>query len=78
MLMIGAYVDDGDDDDNDNDDDDDEDGGDDDDDKFFKDRNPDGRWHMYHYDATRFHAQDESRTIKRLQKEKSRLSFVDG
>ena len=32
---------------------------------------------MYHSDETRFYPQDESRTMKRLQKEKSKLSFVD-
>ena len=49
-------------------------------DKFFKDKNPsgDGRWHMYHSDTTRFYAQDDSRTMRRLKKEKSKLSFVDG
>ena len=48
-------------------------------DKFFKDKNPrgDGAWNMYHSDETRFYPQDESRTMKRLQKEKSKLSFVD-
>ena len=49
-------------------------------DKFFKDKNPsgNGRWHMYHSDTTRFYAQDDSRKMKRLKKEKSKLSFVDG
>ena len=49
-------------------------------DKFFKAKNPsgDGRWHMYHSDTTRFYAQDDSRTMRRLKKEKSKLSFVDG
>ena len=49
-------------------------------DKLFKDKNPsgDGRWHMYHSDTTRFYAQDDSRTMRRLKKEKSKLSFVDG
>ena len=48
-------------------------------DKFFKDKNPrgDGRWHMYHSDETRFYPQNESRAMRRLQKEKSKLSFVD-
>lgn len=48
-------------------------------DKFFKDKNPrgDGAWNMYHSDETRFYPQDESRTMKRLQKEKSKLGFVD-
>ena len=48
-------------------------------DKFFKDKNPrgDGAWHMYHSDETRFYPQDESKTIRRLQKEKSKLGFVD-
>ena len=46
-------------------------------DKFFKDKNPrgDGRWHMYHSDETRFYPQNESRAMRRLQKEKSKLSF---
>ena len=48
-------------------------------DKFFKDKNPrgDGSWRMYHSDETRFYPQDESKTIRRLQKEKSKLGFVD-
>ena len=48
-------------------------------DKFFKDKNPrgDGAWHMYHSDETRFYPQDESQTIRRLQKEKNKLGFVD-
>ena len=48
-------------------------------DKFFKDKNPreDGAWHMYHSDETRFYPQDESKTIRRLQKEKNKLGFVD-
>ena len=48
-------------------------------DKFFKDKNPrgDGAWHMYHSDETRFYPQDESKTMERLQKEKSKLGFVD-
>ena len=48
-------------------------------DKFFKDKNPrgDGAWHMYHSDETRIYPQDESTTIRRLQKEKSKLGFVD-
>ena len=48
-------------------------------DKFFKDKNPrgDGAWNMYHSDETRFYPQDESRTMKRLQKKKSKLGFVD-
>ena len=37
----------------------------------------DGAWHMYHSDETRFYSQDESKTIRRLQKEKSKLGFVD-
>ena len=48
-------------------------------DKFFKE-NPrgDGAWHMYHSDETRcFYPQDESKTLRRLQKEKSKLGFVD-
>ena len=47
--------------------------------KFFKDKNPrgDGAWRMYHSDETRFYPQDESKTIRRLQKEKSKLGFVD-
>ena len=40
--------------------------------KFFKDRG-DGRWHMYHSDERRFYPQDKSRTMRRLQKEKSKL-----
>ena len=49
-------------------------------DKFFKDKNPngDGRWHVYHSDTTRFYAQDDSRTMRRLNKEKWKLSFFDG
>ena len=48
-------------------------------DKFFKDMNPrgDGAWHMYHSDETRFYPQDESKTLRRLQKEESKLGFVD-
>ena len=48
-------------------------------DKFFKDKNPrwDGAWRMYHSDETRFYPQDESKTLRRLQKEKSKLGFVD-
>ena len=34
-------------------------------------------WHMYHSDETRFYPQDESQTIRRLQKEKNKLGFVD-
>ena len=43
------------------------------------DKNPrgDGAWRMYHSDETRFYPQDESKTMKRLQKEKSKLGFVD-
>ena len=38
----------------------------------------DGAWRMYHSDETRFYPQDESKTMKRLQKEKrSKLGFVD-
>ena len=34
-------------------------------------------FHMYHSDETRFYPQDESQTIRRLQKEKNKLGFVD-
>ena len=36
-----------------------------------------GAWHMYHSDETRFYPQAESKTIRSLQKEKSKLGFVD-
>ena len=32
---------------------------------------------MYHSDETRFYPQDELKTMKILQKEKSKLGFVD-
>ena len=48
-------------------------------------KNPhgDGRWHVCHSDAANIHTQDGSRTIRRLQlhvvqKEKSKVRFVDG
>ena len=47
-------------------------------DKFFKDKNPrgDGAWRMYDSDETRFYPQDESKTMKRLQKEKANLALL--
>ena len=47
-------------------------------DKFFKDKNPrgDGAWHMYHSDETRFYPQDESKTIRRLQRRRANLALL--
>jgi len=48
-------------------------------DSFFRDHNTrgGGKWRMYHSDETRFYPEDESKTIGRLLKQKSKLSFVD-
>ena len=48
-------------------------------DKYFKDHNQKGgwKWHMYHFDETRFYQPDDSKVTRRLLKEKSKLTFVD-
>ena len=45
-------------------------------DKYFIGETKKNQWHFYHTDETRFH-QEESLTVRRLKKVKSKLSFVD-
>ena len=44
----------------------------------FKDKNPrgDGAWRIYHSDETRFYPQDESKTIRRLQRRRANLALL--
>ena len=40
-------------------------------------REPESEWHFFPTDETRFYLTEASKTVKRLQSEKSRLSFMD-
>ena len=46
-------------------------------DKYFLGETQSGEWHFYHTDATRFYESDHSRTVKRLQAQRSKLSFSE-
>ena len=46
-------------------------------DKFFIAESNSANWHFYHSDLTRFYESDHSKTVKRLQAQRSRLSFVE-
>ena len=46
-------------------------------DKFFIGETNSSTWHFYHTDVTRFYESDHSKSVKRLQAQKSRSSFVD-
>ena len=45
--------------------------------KYFRNETQKGEWHFYHTDESRFYPPEESKTIKRLQSKKSKLSFMD-
>ena len=46
-------------------------------DKYFLGETNSSTWHFYHDDARRFYESQPSQTIRRLQAEQSRLSFVN-
>ena len=45
--------------------------------KYFLNETQSGEWHFFPTDETRFCLTEASKTVKRLQSEKSRLSFMD-
>ena len=46
-------------------------------DKYFIGETKSAKWHFYHSDQTRFYESDHSKTVNRLQAERSRLSFAE-